>query len=270
MNNFILGIVIILLFFGLGCVNPDEEGGEIIRYKAEITKVIDGDTVELVNGERVRLLGINAPEKGEKCNSEANAYLESLISGKEITLEVGTTNRDKYGRQLRYLWDKQEFINGKLVEEGYATVYIVGNEYKYTQILGQLQQQAQLNEKCIWEYSSAVYMEDECIEISEFIFDAEGDDSINPNGEKIVLQNNCDYKIDMSDWRIKDEATNSFTFPEIEFEENSKLNIFSGKGINYSNNIFMQKGNSIWNNDHDSLFLRNKNGDLVLYYTYGN
>ena len=261
---------ILVLILLIGCITSSDQNNATIKYNATISEIIDGDTVELENGERVRLLGINTPEKGEICDLEAKDFLEQQVLGKEITLEVGKSNRDKYNRQLRYLWDNNKLINAELVKEGLAHVYSVGEEDKYAQILGQSQAHAITENKCIWKYSTEKYVQEKCVSISEFIYNTPGDDSLNPNGEQLILQNNCTYTIDLTGWEIKDEATNTFKFPEFEFSGQSIVNIYSGKGIDYSNHIFMNHKTPVWNNDHDSLFLRNEKGELVLYYNYEN
>jgi len=100
------------------------------RQEAFVARVIDGDTIELNNSERVRLSGIDAPERGECFYLESREKLEYLIYGQEkdsndvIYLERDRTNRGKYGRLLRYVYDKDKrLINLLLVEGGYAEAY---------------------------------------------------------------------------------------------------------------------------------------------------
>ncbi|MEK6914016.1 MAG: thermonuclease family protein [Nanoarchaeota archaeon] len=84
-----------------------------------VTKIIDGDTI-LANGEHIRLLGIDADEKGYECYNEAKKRLEELILNKEVLLEEDLTDKDRYGRLLRYVFLKEENINILIVEEGFA------------------------------------------------------------------------------------------------------------------------------------------------------
>src|SRR3989338_8949420 len=90
-----------------------------------VSKVIDGDTLELETGERVRLLGINTPEKGQPYNQEAAEKLKQLVEGKSVQLEQDTNDKDQYGRLLRYVYVGKTFVNLELVKEGYASVYVV-------------------------------------------------------------------------------------------------------------------------------------------------
>lgn len=93
-----------------------------------VLAILDGDTVDLDNGERVRLSGINAPEKGECGYEDAKLFLENLTLGKEVFLEQEVQNRDSYGRLLRYLSVGDVAVNALLVEKGYVRVFDAYNE----------------------------------------------------------------------------------------------------------------------------------------------
>jgi endonuclease YncB( thermonuclease family) len=73
------------------------------RRTYRVTRVVDGDTVELGNGETVRLAGIDTPEVGECGHDRATRVLERLVLGKPVSLGSSDENRDRYGRLLRYV-----------------------------------------------------------------------------------------------------------------------------------------------------------------------
>ncbi|MBT4334242.1 hypothetical protein HOD61_00275 [archaeon] len=92
----------------------------------KVTNVIDGDTLDaLIDGEteRIRLSGINTPEKGDCYYIEAKDELSKLVLNKYIYLEKDRTDKGKYGRLLRYIYFENKMINEDLVEEGYAKVF---------------------------------------------------------------------------------------------------------------------------------------------------
>jgi endonuclease YncB( thermonuclease family) len=68
-----------------------------------VTDVVDGDTVDLGNGERVRLVGIDTPEVGECGFEQAAALMRRLVLGRRVRLAVSDEDRDRYGRLLRYV-----------------------------------------------------------------------------------------------------------------------------------------------------------------------
>jgi LPXTG-motif cell wall-anchored protein len=74
-----------------------------------VTRVIDGDTVELSNGEQVRLIGIDAPETGSACAATATATLRQLVERQLVRLKHrGPADRDQYKRLLRYMEREEE------------------------------------------------------------------------------------------------------------------------------------------------------------------
>jgi endonuclease YncB( thermonuclease family) len=68
-----------------------------------VTRVIDGDTVELGNGDGVRIVGIDTPERGECGYDAATAHMERLVLGKRVRLTISDEDTDRYGRLLRYV-----------------------------------------------------------------------------------------------------------------------------------------------------------------------
>lgn len=104
-------------------VDPVSQREDVVVVK----RVVDGDTVELFNGEKVRLIGVDAPES-VKPNSpvecfgrEAARWLRETLEGKLVRLERDVSERDRYSRLLRYVYLDTVFINELLVREGYAT-----------------------------------------------------------------------------------------------------------------------------------------------------
>ncbi|MEM4915527.1 MAG: thermonuclease family protein, partial [Nanopusillaceae archaeon] len=91
-----------------------------IRY---VAYVIDGDTFVDKNGERVRLIGINAPEIGERCYEEAKARLKELIEKKYVKLVYDVKRKDRYNRTLAYVFVNDLNVNLIMIKEGYAVVY---------------------------------------------------------------------------------------------------------------------------------------------------
>ena len=109
-----------------------------------MTKVVDGDTLDLNNGDRVRFSGINTPETGECYHDEAWDRLKSLVLNKEVFIEQDKTDIDKYGRKLRYIYVNDTLVNGVLVYEGYARVYD-----KYREDTGRYDQLKELEKNAV-------------------------------------------------------------------------------------------------------------------------
>lgn len=110
----------------------------------KVTRVIDGDTFETETGERVRLVGINAPEISDVFGEEAKQHLIDLIEDKTVDLEADhiSSDRDRYGRLLRYVILNSDDINKQMVLDGFAFAYLKYHfakeeEYKEAQLTAQ-------------------------------------------------------------------------------------------------------------------------------------
>lgn len=88
------------------------------QEEAQITvrRVVDGDTIELSTGQRLRYIGIDTPETNGGCFSlEAKLANEQLVLNKPVRLEKDVSETDRYGRLLRYVWVGETFVNDQLV-----------------------------------------------------------------------------------------------------------------------------------------------------------
>ncbi len=100
------------------------------RETGFVVRVTDGDTFVLENGERVRLICVNTPEKNEAGYGEAKQFLAQLVLNKTVLLEKDQRDRDAFHRMLRYVYvldsrngsNERRFINRELVQQGFAKV----------------------------------------------------------------------------------------------------------------------------------------------------
>lgn len=129
-----------------------------IAETRKVVRVIDGDTVILLGGKRVRLLGINAPEvashkeRAEPGAVGAKKFLEKTLLNKRIYLERDEEKHDKYGRILAYLFSLNgENINQLLVEEGFAFVSLHPPNLKYSRLLLDSQKRAEKKKVGLWK-----------------------------------------------------------------------------------------------------------------------
>ncbi len=83
-----------------------------------VLRVIDGDTFATSGNQNVRLFGVDTPERGEKCYTEATSRLRELAGG-EVRVELGPRSRDRYGRLLYYVYTQDgDSIDEKMLREG--------------------------------------------------------------------------------------------------------------------------------------------------------
>lgn len=102
-----------------------------------VERIIDGDTIVLKGGERIRYIGIDTPEMDpeEPYAQEATRRNAILVDGREVRLEYDEERTDRYGRTLAYVyvkvWDVEVFVNEYLVKVGYAIVATYPPNVKY-------------------------------------------------------------------------------------------------------------------------------------------
>jgi len=159
-NKIVLGLgFLIVMIFLIIFVTYSEQENNKLPYKDEkfdfpdkgfVGKVIDGDTV-IIDGESVRLLGIDTDEKGYDCYEEAKERLEELILEKEVELVEDTEDKDIYGRRLRWLFIDGKNINLQMVEEGLAIARFY-EEKKYREEILTAEKEARQNRLgCKWK-----------------------------------------------------------------------------------------------------------------------
>jgi micrococcal nuclease len=121
--------------------------------KQIVVRVLDGDTIELENGDRVRLLGIDAPEIGEPFSQEAKLALEEMVLNRLVKMEKDSSwNKDKYGRFLRYVFLDDRLVNCEIVRLGLAK-NIAEEENKYYDCFQKAEQEAKEKKIGIWSSS---------------------------------------------------------------------------------------------------------------------
>ncbi len=139
-------------------------GGKVIGVEGErvvVAKVVDGDTIGLINGQTVRFIGIDTPETVDPrrpvgCfGKEASNETKSLLVNKEVILQKDVSDTDKYNRLLRYIFlplDNGQilFVNDYLVREGFAKVLTYPPDVKYNEQLRQAEKEARENNRGLW------------------------------------------------------------------------------------------------------------------------
>ncbi len=101
-----------------------------LSSEVRIYQVVDGDTFIISSGEYVRLIGIDAPERGEEGYQEAADFLRRF-EGKAVVLESEGADRDSYGRLLRHAYVGNTSISVALLESGHAAIYGGYNGTRY-------------------------------------------------------------------------------------------------------------------------------------------
>ena len=118
-----------------------------------VIEVIDGDTFKTAGGETVRLLGINASETSEPGADIAKDALILLACNKDVYLKRDVSDKDDYGRILRYVYIGDKFINAELVIMGYVETRFYPPDTLYRKELEELEQIACRNRRGLWSFA---------------------------------------------------------------------------------------------------------------------
>lgn len=121
----------------------------------KVTRVVDGDTIDVEGGKRIRLIGIDTPEINRTGATacfgiEAKDYAEKLLNGQMVKLEKDVSEVDRYNRLLRYVYLGDIMINDKLVRDGYARVYTYPPDVKYNDKFLESERFARENSLGLW------------------------------------------------------------------------------------------------------------------------
>lgn len=122
-----------------------------------VKRVIDGDTIELTDGRKVRYIGINTPETVDPRRSvqcfghEAAEMNKEIVQEKEVILIHDVSNTDKYARLLRYVYIGDLFVNDYLVREGYARASTFPPDVTYAEQFVEAEKEARENDRGLWK-----------------------------------------------------------------------------------------------------------------------
>ncbi|MEI6731683.1 MAG: thermonuclease family protein [archaeon] len=238
-RSFVVSLIFILAFISIYNYfhTPAEE-----RENVTISRVIDGDTIVLNDSRHVRLLNINTPEKGTPHAVESKSFLQKY-EGKSISMDVQGT--DKYDRTLARLY-APEYLNLKMVELGLAPKFLVdASELK---LFSKAEETAIANALGIWvksEYSN-------CLQ-----------GKVNQKDELVKIELSCN--ISTRNFTIKDESRKTYILPDM--TNSFILHTFTGE--DNATDLFWNSNTDIWNNDRDTLYIFDRNGSLISFYSYG-
>jgi endonuclease YncB( thermonuclease family) len=204
--------------------------------KAIVIRAIDGDTLETDMG-KVRLLGINTPEKNQPYYREAKDLLAEY-EGKEIQLITTKEqdNKDKYDRFLRYAFYDGKFLNAEILGNGLANFYSYADD-KYTQTLKNAEEDAKNKEIGLWKKSSNYG----CIKLIKLQYIEETRCN---NQEQLILENDCEKMTII----LKDDANHIYN-------------------LTIDNGLLTKNFSCVFNDAGDNLFIRDEEG-LLLDYRY--
>jgi hypothetical protein len=107
------------------------------------------------------------------------------------------------------------------------------------------------------------------VKIAHLQANAPGNDAENPNGEWVEIVNEGPEAVNLEGYSLKDAATHIYTFPAFTLQPGATVHLYSGQGQDDASSLYWGlAGEAVWNNDGDSAFLRDSEGNLVDDYSY--
>lgn len=156
-----MAIILALLASLLGACSSSGQLQANGEMEATVERVIDGDTVELSTGERVRLIGVDTPETVkpntpvQPYGKEASDFSKKLLTGQRVKLKFDVEPYDKYNRLLAYMYlSDGTFVNEKLVREGYARIMTIPPNVAHADLFLEAEREARAQNRGLWGESA--------------------------------------------------------------------------------------------------------------------
>jgi micrococcal nuclease len=237
----------------------------------EVLDVRDGDSfvVRRADGNeaRVRLLGLNAPERGECLADDARQTLTELLDRGDVLLERDISDRDSFGRLLRYAYAGETFVNQELVARGLALAGRFPPDLAHQPELEAAEGVAQDARAGQWDPNACGPADSTDVVIARTEGDPPGPDNIEPNGEYVVVANTGGTAVDLTGWVLRDSSSqNRFTFPVgFTLDTDAEVTIRTGSGTDTDDTLYWRLDHPVWDNHGDTAFLVDSNGNVVSF-----
>lgn len=269
---------------------------EFERTEALVVGVTDGDTIDVEIGGQVyslRYIGIDCPETVDPdgpeqwMGAEATEANRRLVDGQTVYLESDTTDKDRYGRLLRYVFLADgTCVNEELVRLGYARSVAYEPDLRMQSTFDAAQGEAQDAGRGLWgptpEPPTApptesppqpteapagvanVVVSPDCCQ-----FNSPGDDNHNKEEEWVCFLNAGDGPADMTGWKMHDEYGWTFEFPAFVLQPGVRVRVATGCGPRSDILYWCHGGDTaVWNNGGDTVYLYDAADNPVTTYGY--
>jgi endonuclease YncB( thermonuclease family) len=239
-----------------------------VSFDSEVTWVVDGDTIEVVGGDgevTIRLLAINAPDKGECFAQDGLDHLIDTLKGREVRLE--SFGEDQFGRALAHVFTSDSHVNQEMVEMGLALASTPGEGDPYRDEILEAEETAFTAGTGLWSASACGSL----APLPRVVFDTElsvvdpiGPDDEYLSAETVEILNEGPDAVDISGWILRDESTrHRYVFPPGSvLDRSSRLRVAS------DDPSWDPGDGPVWNNDGDMALLEMPDGTVISRWRY--
>ena len=270
-----------------------EKGGTVT-----VVEVVDGDTMDVRSPdgstERVRLLGVDTPEVsgraepaefegvpdtdagrawlGEK-GRRASAFARGELAGETVRIatDPAADVRGDYGRLLVYVYHDGKNFNRRLLETGRARLY--DTRFSRRSAFEAAEAEARTEDIGVWGYGggqSGAAEADAALVVAEIHADATGNDHENLDDEYIIFENAGDEPLDLSGWRVRDEAGHTYVVPKgFTLAAGGRVRLHTGDGTDTDAELYWRRNGAVWNNAGDAVTVETADGRTILERPYG-
>lgn len=245
---------------------------------ATVREVIDGDTIVLRDGRKVRYLGINAPEHGQPYAREATNFNRRLVSGLPVRLEFDQVREDRHGRLLAYVYatkcemrsakcGEETMVNEQLLAEGLAHVFFMPPNTRFAERLLQVQEKAHTARRGMWKAVRGP------LKITRIEPKGNAEEGKEALGEYVRIANVSDQSLDVSGYSIADRDGHRYEFPSAQLRPGYVLTLVTGEGQDRRDHagpvtLYWNRRSGVWNDRGDTAYLRDPKGEVVGRFEY--
>lgn len=215
----------------------------------------------------------------------AAEYANDQLEGETVRIEVDpeADRRGSFGRLLVYLYVDGENFNKLLLTKGYARVF--ESTFSKRTEFEDAEATARADNVGLWDFEepetptpspsdagtatrTATLQGGELV-VSNIHADAEGNDHYNLNDEYIVFKNTGDAELVLSGWTVEDEVGHTYRFPSgFTLAPGATVTLYTGDGENTNSKLYWGSGRAIWNNDGDTIIVKDDDGEVIISREY--
>jgi micrococcal nuclease len=279
LSSILVWLLLVILATSCAPLSPAPTPSPAPEIQITVTRVIDGDTIEVDIGGKiynVRYIGIDAPELDDKrpefcaLAQEATRLNRQLVEGKIVLLEKDISETDKYGRLLRYVYVGNIFVNAELVRLGLAWAKVYEPDIKYQDTLEKAEAEARQDKIGIWrEIQPPPPIKVENVQITYIYYDG-----LVPNVESdeyVEITNLGDQPQDLTGCVLMDisDGYPSFTFPSYILVPGKSIRVYTNEYHPEWGGFSFEYSRAIWNNtEPDVAVLYDSQGKEVSQKSY--
>ncbi len=268
--KFSLLVVIIAAAAG-SCTEADAPATP--RRPAQVVEVPDGDSLKVrIDGtdERVRLIGVNAPESDECFGKESAAGLQNLLDEAEVEIVTDFEERDQYGRLLAYVYLEGSLINEEIARRGLVVARAYEPNTTLQADIDAAADDARQNQRGMWAPTVCASSAATGVEVTGIDSNPRGPDQDNLNGERVFIANRGNATVDLGGWILRDSSSvHRYLFPTgTTLAPDSDIVVHTGCGSDTSERRYWCADGPVWDNSGDTAFLLDAEGRTVSSFDY--